>query len=106
MEGRLRGDAMGTKTTREARGKGHSVKVRGEVSPAHLGEKKMAAPSKAERKPKGRTAVLGGTDPAYLALIRRFPLRPIRTDAELDAASGVVDELTDRDNLSPAESDY
>ncbi|MGO9469237.1 MAG: helix-turn-helix domain-containing protein [Isosphaeraceae bacterium] len=58
------------------------------------------------RKTKGRTTVLGGIDPAYLALIRRFPLRPIRTDAELDAASGVVDELTDRDKLSAAESDY
>jgi HTH-type transcriptional regulator/antitoxin HigA len=48
----------------------------------------------------------GGTDPAYMALIRRFPLRPLRTDAELDAASRIVDELTDRDDLSPAESDY
>jgi HTH-type transcriptional regulator/antitoxin HigA len=47
-----------------------------------------------------------GTDPAYMALIRRFPLRPLRTDAELDAASRIVDELTDRDNLAPAESDY
>jgi HTH-type transcriptional regulator / antitoxin HigA len=102
----LRGDAMGTKTTRQAGGKGYSAKDRGEVSPADLGERKLAPPSKAGRKPKGGTAALGGTDPAYLALIERFPLRPIRTDAELDAASGVVDELTNRDNLCPAESDY
>ena len=48
----------------------------------------------------------GGANPAYLTLIRRLPLRPIRTDAELDAASSVIDELTDRDDLSLAESDY
>ena len=97
---------MRTKTTRQAGGKRYSAKGRGEVSPADLGEKKMAPASKAGRKPKGKTASLGGTDPAYLVLIQRFPLRPIRTDAELDAASEVVDELTDRDDLSPAESDY
>ena len=45
-------------------------------------------------------------DPSYLSLIRRLPLRPIRTHAELDAAAGVIDELTDRDNLSSPESDY
>ncbi len=97
---------MRTKTTRQAGGKGYSAKDGGEASPADLGKKKVAPPAKAERKTKGRTASLGGTDPAYLALIRRFPLRPIRTDAELDAASGVIDELTDREDLSPAESDY
>src|SRR5207249_286190 len=51
-------------------------------------------------------AASGGTDPTYLALIRRFPLRPIRTEAELDAASAIIDDLTDRDDLSPTESDY
>jgi len=106
MERRLRGDAMGMKATRHAEGKAYGAKERGEVSPADLGEKKLAPPSRSGRKPKDGTASLGGTDPAYLALIRRFPLRPIRTDAELDAASGVIDELTDRDDLSPAESDY
>jgi HTH-type transcriptional regulator/antitoxin HigA len=48
----------------------------------------------------------GGADPAYLTLIRRLPLRPIRTDAELDSAFSVIDELTDRDDLSLAETDY
>jgi HTH-type transcriptional regulator/antitoxin HigA len=66
----------------------------------------MAPASKAGRKPKVGTAVLGDTDPAYLALIRRYPLRPIRSDAELDAASEVVDDLTGRDDLAPAELDY
>jgi HTH-type transcriptional regulator/antitoxin HigA len=45
-------------------------------------------------------------DIKYLKLILRFPLRPLRTDAELDAASAIVDELVDRDDLSPTESDY
>jgi HTH-type transcriptional regulator / antitoxin HigA len=45
-------------------------------------------------------------DPAYIALIQRFPLRPIRTEAELDTASAMIDELTDRDDLSVTESDY
>ena len=41
-----------------------------------------------------------------MRLIKRLPLRPIRTDAELDGAADVIDELTDRDDLSPGESDY
>jgi HTH-type transcriptional regulator/antitoxin HigA len=53
-----------------------------------------------------RPASPGGVDAAYLALIRRFPLRPIRTEAELDAAFAMIDELTDRDKLSAAEADY
>ena len=48
----------------------------------------------------------GGADPAYLALIHRFPLRPLRSDAELNAAAAIIDELTDRDGLSAAEADY
>ena len=48
----------------------------------------------------------GAVDMKYLALIRRFPLRPIRTDAELDAASAIIDELTVRDDVSSAEADY
>jgi HTH-type transcriptional regulator/antitoxin HigA len=52
------------------------------------------------------SAADAGCAPAYLALIRRFPLRPIRTDAELDAASDLIDELTGRDDLSSAEFDY
>jgi HTH-type transcriptional regulator/antitoxin HigA len=58
----------------------------------------------ASRTGKGPTAS-NGID-AYLALIRRFPLRPIRSEDQLDAAFGVIDELTDRDDLSAAEADY
>jgi HTH-type transcriptional regulator/antitoxin HigA len=43
---------------------------------------------------------------SYLALIRRFPLRPIRSEAELDQATAVVNALLDRDHLYPAEEDY
>ena len=39
-------------------------------------------------------------------LVREFPLRPLRSDADLDAAVAVVDGLIDRDELSPAEQDY
>jgi HTH-type transcriptional regulator/antitoxin HigA len=48
----------------------------------------------------------GKSNDTYLALVRRFPLRPIRTEAELDAAISVIDTLTDRDNLDPGEADY
>jgi len=84
MEERLRGDAMGAKATRQTGVERRTAKRRGTVSRAEI----------------------AGMDPAYLALILRFPLRPLRSDAELDAASAVVDELVDRDDLSPAESDY
>jgi len=36
----------------------------------------------------------GKANDTYLALVRRFPLRPIRTEAELDAAISVIDTLT------------
>jgi HTH-type transcriptional regulator / antitoxin HigA len=56
---------------------------------------------------RSRTGPAGSRiDAAYLALIRRFPLRPIRTEDELDAASAIIDELTDRDDLSPTEADF
>lgn len=44
----------------------------------------------------------------YLELVRACPLRPIRSEAELDRAIAMVDRLTDRPegDLSPAEADY
>lgn len=42
----------------------------------------------------------------YLELVRRFPLRPLRSDEELDRAIAVVDDLTDRAELAEAEGDY
>ncbi len=42
----------------------------------------------------------------YLDLILRFPLRPIRSDKELDRAIEMIDNLIDRDHLQPEEKDY
>ena len=51
-------------------------------------------------------AVYGKSEDRYLELVRRFPLRPLRSDADLDAAVTVIDALLDRDELSPPEQDY
>lgn len=42
----------------------------------------------------------------YLELIRRFPLRPIRSDDQLDKATKVIDSLIDRADLRADEQDY
>jgi HTH-type transcriptional regulator / antitoxin HigA len=42
----------------------------------------------------------------YLDLIRCFPLRPIRSDVELDQAIAMMNTLLDRAALDPAEQDY
>ena len=42
----------------------------------------------------------------YLELISEFPLRPIRSDAELDRAVKMIDSLVDKDKLSAGEQDY
>ncbi len=47
-----------------------------------------------------------GTADLYFELVRKFPLRPIRSDAELDAAIAVVDCLIDQEDLSTDEADY
>lgn len=46
--------------------------------------------------------------PDYLALVKRLPLRPIRTDRDHDAAMKVVADLAVRDerSLSRGERDY
>jgi HTH-type transcriptional regulator/antitoxin HigA len=51
-------------------------------------------------------SVYGKTEDRYLDLVRRFPLRPLRTDADLDAAVAVIDELIDRAALTAPEQDY
>src|SRR5215218_3346493 len=43
---------------------------------------------------------------AYLKLIRTFPLRPLRSDADLGAAIEVLNGLIDRGELAPDEDDY
>ena len=42
----------------------------------------------------------------YFDLVRAFPLRPIRSEAELDQAVAMIDSLIDRDDLEPGEQDY
>ncbi len=42
----------------------------------------------------------------YLELVRKFPLRPIRSDEELDEAVRTVDLLLNRRELKPEEEDY
>ena len=51
-------------------------------------------------------AVYGRTEDRYLDLIRRFPLRPLRTDADLDAAIAMVVALVDQPRLTAPEQDY
>ncbi len=51
-------------------------------------------------------SVYGKTEDRYLQLIRRFPLRPLRTEADLDAAVAVIDQLIDRAALTAPEQDY
>ncbi len=58
----------------------------------------MAGPNTKTRR---RTALDG-----YLELVQRFPLRPIRSERELDRATVVINSLLDRDRLSTAERDY
>ncbi len=55
--------------------------------------------------PKAKTRRRDSLD-GYLELVRRFPLRRIRSDKELDHAIAVIDALLDRDRLTPAEEDY
>jgi HTH-type transcriptional regulator / antitoxin HigA len=42
----------------------------------------------------------------YLQLVCQFPLRPLRSEAELDKAIAMVDSLVDRPRLSRGEQDY
>lgn len=55
-------------------------------------------------KAKARSAPRAGA--RYLELVCGFPLRPLRSDEELDQAIEVVNGLIDRDKLTPEEDDY
>jgi HTH-type transcriptional regulator/antitoxin HigA len=70
----------------------------------------MANMTKANGRPTspkaGSHAVYGKGEARYLELIRAFPLRPLRNDADLDAAVAIIDGLLDRPRLSPPEKDY
>ncbi len=51
---------------------------------------------------------LAGPPAAYMALVRRFPLYPIRTTDEYDKAAEILDVLVmkDADELKPGEAEY
>lgn len=42
----------------------------------------------------------------YLDLVRRFPLRPIRSEGQMRQARGLLDRYVGRDDLTPGERDY
>lgn len=50
--------------------------------------------------------VYGKGQDRYLDLVRRFPLRPIRSEEDLDAATVVIHSLIDQEHLSQVELDY
>ncbi|MBO0699585.1 MAG: helix-turn-helix domain-containing protein [Zavarzinella sp.] len=51
-------------------------------------------------------AVYGKREDRYMELVRRFPLRPLRSAGDLDAAVEVLDSLLDQDELTTPEQDY
>ena len=48
----------------------------------------------------------GETQDTYLTLIRTCPLRPLRSETDLDEALAILDALVVQDALSAAEADY
>ena len=42
----------------------------------------------------------------YMDLIARFPLRPLRSERDVDRASKIANSLAIRDNLTQGETDY
>ena len=48
----------------------------------------------------------GPTSDRYFDLVREFPLRPLRSDRELDRAIAVIDRLLVRGKLTGDEADY
>ena len=54
--------------------------------------------------PKKTQSRVGGD--RYLELVRLVPLRPIRSEAELDRAIAMIDALLDQDKRSGDEEDY
>src|SRR3984957_14767442 len=42
----------------------------------------------------------------YMEMIRRFPLRPIRNDADCDAATKILDKYFGREDLDAGTEDY
>src|SRR5438105_4590090 len=51
-----------------------------------------------------RAAAAVGDD--YLNLIKRFPLRPLRSEGDLNSAGAVLDSLVGRGDLTSGQRDY
>lgn len=58
------------------------------------------------RAAKSSRDVYGKAEDRYLELVRRFPLRPLQNDSDLDAAVDVIDSLIDLGKRSKPEDDY
>jgi HTH-type transcriptional regulator / antitoxin HigA len=67
------------------------------------GQKMLSGRTKMHKTRNGRKKAIADS---YLELIRRFPLRPIRMDSELDQAIRVIDSLLDKARLDSGERDY
>lgn len=52
------------------------------------------------------STLYGRSQDRYLELVLAFPLRPIRTEKELDAATRAIHALIDLEKLSDPERDY
>jgi hypothetical protein len=48
----------------------------------------------------------GTTPPDYLDLIKRFPIRALRSERDHFEAGAILDELIGRDDLSEGQRDY
>ena len=51
-------------------------------------------------------SVQRGKDDGYFKLVRVFPLRPLRSESDLDRAIALIDSLVTRDDLDSGEEDY
>ncbi|MHB1560609.1 MAG: helix-turn-helix domain-containing protein [Isosphaeraceae bacterium] len=56
------------------------------------------------RRPRSRSRAAAGA--AYFELVRRFPLRLIESEAELERARSILNELLDREALDRDRADY
>jgi len=51
-------------------------------------------------------SVQHGREDSYLRMVRAFPLRPIRSESELDRAIEVIDSLIAKEDLDSGQEDY
>ena len=58
------------------------------------------------RAPRAKRIVASAVADDYLDLVKRFPLRPIRSEREMAFAGAILDRLIGRDDLTPGQRDY